>query len=643
MLIGADFEENLGVGMIAAAVEEAGHEALFVSFNTPDESQAVADRVLGLGADVVGLSMQFQHRAHEFLRLARRLRAAGFEGHVTAGGQFPTLAWREVVGRGHGVDTVVLHDGERTVVELIGALEDGSRLGEVAGLALVADDGAVFRSAPRALVDDLDDLPFARRYREHRRHFGVPFIPLMAGRGCWGKCSYCSITSFYRDAREYAGGKTFRLRSPENVAEEMSLLWHRSGDPAIFCFHDDNFTLPRPEDTARRVRRIREELDRYGVGKLAIVGKARPDTITRELAKELADLGVIRLYVGVENASAAGGDHLRRGTQTSAIGDALAACDEAGIFVCYNLLVFEPNATLDDVRENVAFMRAHASHPVNFCRAEPYYGTPLHLELDAVQDLGGSYLGWNYRIENDRTELLFRIAAAAFRERNFSPQGVANRYMGVGYAQNVLEKFYEDPHRRLPGLRAEAERITRGISLETAAFLERAIELAESLDPADHDAVARQTASLGLEVATADRPWHVALDALREKMEAFANDEYAPAGDGAPTPAYLEMARNVVLGATLAFGTVGCGDDVVDPVPQDSGVDSMVVDPPPRDSGIDSMVVDPPPADSGVDSMVVDPPPPDSGMVVDPPPPDSGMVVDPAPGDSGMASLGDEV
>ncbi len=639
VLIGADFEENLGIGMIAAASEEAGHEAFFVSFNTPDEAEAVADKALELAPDVVGLAMQFQHRAHEFLRLSRRLRAGGFRGHVSAGGQFPTLAWREVIGRGHGVDTVVLHEGERTFVELLAALERGGALGDIPGLALVADDGAVFRTAPRALVDDLDALPFPRRHREHRRHFGVPFVPLMASRGCWGKCSYCSITSFYRDARAYGGGKTFRLRSPENVAEEMAVLWHEAAEPAIFCFHDDNFTLPRPEDTLARVRRMREELDRYGVGTLGIVGKARPDTITPELVQELADLGVIRLYVGVENASEAGGDHLRRGTQTRAIGAALDACDDAGIFVCYNLLVFEPQATLADVRENVGFMRAHASHPVNFCRAEPYYGTPLHLELGAVQDLGGSYLGWNYRIEDDRTELLFRIAAAAFRERNFAPQGVANRYMGVGYAQNVLEHFYDDPHGQLPALRAEADRVTRGISNQTADFLERAIDLAETLDPSDHDAVVRHTAALGLEIAAQDQRWHVALDALRDRMESFAAGEHVPIRDGAPTPAYFDMARNVVLGATLAFGSVGCGDDVVDPPPPDSGIDSMVVDPPPRDSGMDTMVVDPPPFDSGMDSSALDGGDAgdaagdagdagadgDTGMVVDPPPADSGM------------------
>jgi len=163
----------------------------------------------------------------------------------------------------------------------------------------VGADGEPFCTVARPLVQDLDTVPFARRYRAHARHVGIPFIPLMGGRGCWGSCRFCSITTYYRDARARAGGgRTMRLRSPENLAAEMALLWHATGGMgAIFCFHDDNFLLPRPEDSLARVRALRSALDDYGVGKIALVGKGRPDCITPELLRELASLGLVRLYV----------------------------------------------------------------------------------------------------------------------------------------------------------------------------------------------------------------------------------------------------------------------------------------------------------------------------------------------------------
>ena len=642
VLVGADFEENLGVGMIAAVAREAGHEVRVVPFNDPASSEEVAQLAIRERPDVIGLSMQFQHRAHEFLGLARRLRGRGFEGHVTAGGQFPTLAWEEVLGRGHGVDSVVLHEGEETFPALLSALDEGTRLGDVPGLAYVTDDGVAAKSPARRLPDDLDRFPFPIRYRTHSEHFGVPFIPVMGGRGCWGKCTYCSITSFYRDARANGGGKAMRLRSPENVAAEMALLWNETRGPAIFCFHDDNFTLPRPSDTLERVRRMRAALDEYGVGEIGIVGKARPDTITPALAKELRALGVIRLYVGVENASQEGGDHLRRGTQTAAVREALASCREAGIFNCYNLLVFEPKATLADVRENVDFIREHAAHPVNFCRAEPYFGTPLHRGLEGTANLGGSYLGWNYRIEDDHAELLFRVCAAAFRERNFAPDGVANRYMGLGYAANVLDQFYPDPSGRLADLKKRAVGLTRDISLDTAAFLERAIELVEGSDATDRESLERATARLGLAIAEADERWHPRLDRLYGEMKSFSEGTDRKGADARPSRRLELLAKRVAIGSAIAVAAAGCEcGTVVDPVPPDAGMDAMVADPPPPDAGFDAgFVVDPAPIDSGVDSgFVVDPPPPDAGVDAGT---DAGFVVDPAPIDAGVSMRDDD-
>ena len=640
--VGADLEENLGIGILAAVVERQGHEPGVVSFNEASEIDRVARLAMRGAPDVIGLSIQFQHRAPEFLALARKLREDGYRGHITAGGQFPTLAWREALDAQHGVDTVVLHDGEETLVDLLDAIGRGAPLGDVPGIALRADDGAPFRTAARRLLDDLDAVPFAKRYRAHNHHLGVPFIPIMGGRGCWGKCSYCSIVAFYDDAIEHGGGRAVRVRSPENVAAEMALLLDEAGGKGIFCFHDDNFIFPGEKCSIERIRSIREALDGYGVGQVAMVGKARPDCVTPALARELAALGVIRLYVGVENGSEAGGDHLRRGTQQAHVRAALSACREAGIFVCYNLLVFEPEATLDDLRDNARFIVEHAEHPVNFCRAEPYFGTALHVELSRQQDLGGTYLGFNYRIADDRAELCFRICAAAFRERNFAPSGVANRYMGLGYAVNVLRRFHGGDSEPLA---RRALALTRDISLDTARFLDKAIALAERVDLGDFDAIERETALLGLEIAAADRRFHEELDALHADLRAFAAGPAARASlPRRPTASFHNLKASLALGLSMAVALGGCdGCGKVETTGQGGqgghgGLGTggtMVVDPPPPDGGTGGWVVDPPPPDGGSGGWVVDPAPEDAGtggsggsgggMIVDPPPPDAGM------------------
>jgi anaerobic magnesium-protoporphyrin IX monomethyl ester cyclase len=619
VLVGADLEENLGLGMIGAVALRERHEVRVVPFNAAAEAPSVARTVLAAEPDVIGLSLQFQHRAHDFLMLARRLRRNGFEGHITCGGQFATLADRDVLEHGHGIDSIVLHDGELGFCELLRALASGRPLWEVDGIALLGAGGVAQRTRGRPLIADLDALPFPLRYRPHARHAGVPFVPIMGARGCWGRCSYCSISSFYRDARANGGGALLRLRSPASVASEMALLSKRVGGECIFCFHDDNFLLPKPAASLERVRAIRRELDRRSSATVALVGKCRPETLTTELARELAALGVIRLYVGVENAAANGAQHLARGKQHTAIDGALEACRNAGIFACYNLLLFEPEASLDDIRENVEFMRSHADHPVNFCRAEPYSGTPLMRELAAQDGLSGSYLGYSYRARDDRTELLFRICSSAFRERNFRADGVANRIMSVGYTLRVIERFHPDSVGRVL-LARRASELTRAITRDTSELLLEALELVEQHGASDPDRIERETALLGLRIAAADRIWHRELDAFHADA-----DELVERARRAVTRkgALAQAARRAALGASLVLGAAGCGCEgsTTDPVPSDGGMDaadSMVVDPAPPDTGLDqdSMVVDPLPEDSGYDddSTVVDPAPPDAGV-----------------------------
>ncbi|MBN2195184.1 MAG: radical SAM protein [Polyangiaceae bacterium] len=660
VLVGADVEENLGMGMVGAALAAARHRVEVVPFNNYDELDAVMARLRAARPGLIGLGMQFQHRARDFVMLARGLRAGGFRGHLTAGGQYATLAADELVSSEGALDSVVLHEGETTVVDLVGVIERGGSLAAVPGLVVRGHDGAPQRTAPRPLHADLDALPFARRYRRPTHHLGVPFFPVWGSRGCWGACTFCGISTYYRDARAHgAAGRKLRLRSVESLADEMAALSSSVGGvPSIFCFHDDTFLLPRPEDSLTRVRGLREALDVRGVGKVGIVGKCRPECVTPELARELRGYGVFRLYVGVENASQHGQDDLNRRTRTEELCRALAALRSSGVFGCYNLLVFEPDTIIDDVRENLAFMREHTQHPVNFCRAEPYHKTPLYERVRARGTLGGSHLGWDYRIGDDRAELLYRIVAAAFHERNFDAYGVANRYMGLGYMAQVLETFYDVASPRGRHLLARTAELIREVTLDTATHLELAIELASGTDLADRDRIERETARLSLRISAHDRLWHAAFDDLIEDMTAFVTEQRGEVARRAPARALRGAVGSAALVGAMSLGAQACGgrashDDhppVGDPPPSGGtggyhtgGTGGTIIGDPPAYGGSGGYVYDMLPT-GAFGGMIGDPiPTGGTGGTVDDPLPDGGtggFVSDPLPtGGNGTGGL----
>jgi anaerobic magnesium-protoporphyrin IX monomethyl ester cyclase len=471
VFVGAEVEENLSIRTLTAAVRERGFSAVLVPFNNEEDEGKVAAAVLGRSPALVGLSVAFQHRAGEFLRLARTLREEGYTGHICAGGHFPTATAEELLRFNPQVDTVMCHDGIETIGRIMERVGDRHRLEEVPGLAFRAQDASIRLNAPPGAVRDLDRLPWPVRDGSLHVHVGRKFTTLFGSLGCYGNCSFCAINSYCRTRP----GPRLRFRSPKNLAEEMARLYHER-DARIFCFHDDTFLLPHPGRTMARMEELSSWLKKLGVGKIAVVAKARPDAVTRPLIESLVGgIGLIRLYLGVENFSPAGLENLGRRIDRETIDRALEACTAAGVYCCYNILMFEPDTVLDDIEENIHGMETYLPVPFNFSRTEAYNGTALWSRLRAAGRLRGNYLYTNYEIADPSVEALFGIVAQAFKDRNFGPEALANLNSSLGYEARVLEHFLEGDDRRLGELQADVRDLMTRIGRHSLMCLREAL------------------------------------------------------------------------------------------------------------------------------------------------------------------------
>ena len=431
-LVGAELEENLGLRYMAAALEERGHQIELVPFNTGDDIAAAVKQVIAFAPDITGLSMVFTGRAREFCRLAQTLREHGYAGHLIAGGHFACLNCERLLQDFTAFDSVGLGEGEEIICALAEHLDDPS---QVSGLCYRKSDGSISINPSAGNPGNLDALPFPKR-TTFQNYFGKPIANILSSRGCYRDCAFCSINAWYN----YGGGKKFRQRSIENLAAEMKELYFRHGI-RIFNFHDDNFFHPRPEIAVRRFDELRSALRREGIEGIAFAVKARPDSITQEAISILDDLGLFRVFLGVENASSRGLYHLNRKCTLDTILNALKILNDFDIHLAYNLLMFEPDTQLDDILINLRFMERHMENPFNFCRAEVYSGTGLEAKLRAENRLLGDYFGFDYRIKDPRSEAFHQIANYAFFDRNFDDMGLHYLNMQVDFLFQVLRRF----------------------------------------------------------------------------------------------------------------------------------------------------------------------------------------------------------
>ena len=120
-LVGPEFEENLSLRYLASSLSQAGYEAELLAFNRESDLPRIVDRIVHapVPPSLVGLSLAFQWRAKDFLALAMALRAAGYRGHLTAGGHFATFACTEILRDFQELDSICRQESENTIVALV--------------------------------------------------------------------------------------------------------------------------------------------------------------------------------------------------------------------------------------------------------------------------------------------------------------------------------------------------------------------------------------------------------------------------------------------------------------------------------------------------------------------------------------------
>jgi anaerobic magnesium-protoporphyrin IX monomethyl ester cyclase len=474
-LIGAELEENLGLRYIASALEHRGHSVDIVPFNSEYDIPHAVKQVIAISPQITGLSMVFTGRGREFCHLAQALRDGGYAGHIIAGGHFAAFNCQQLLKDFQALDSVALGEGEDILCALADSLD---KLSQVPGLCYRQNSGSVVINPSTGNPDNLDALFVPKRATFHE-YFGKPIASILSSRGCWRNCAFCSINAWYKSG----GGKKFRIRSLENLVAEMKELYFRYGI-RIFNFQDDNFFLPNPEDALHRFEALRALLQKEGVEGIAIAIKARPDSITKESIQVLDDLGLFRVFLGVENASENGLRKLNRKCTPDQILNALQILNDFDVHIAYNLLMFEPDTVLDDILINLRFIERHVDNPFNFCRAEAYAGTGLETKLVAEGRLLGNYFGFDYRLKDPRSEAFHQIANYAFFDRNFSDSGLHYFNMQVDFSFQLLRRFH--PEVLTQTLRAAVRNFIKQTNIDTYQCLCQIYDFVAVVDPSDH-------------------------------------------------------------------------------------------------------------------------------------------------------------
>jgi len=264
------------------------------------------------------------------------------------------------------IDFVCREEFDFTVAEIA----EGSPLSEVDGVTFRGAGGQVERTADRAILEDMDQLPYVldvykRDLRVEDYFIGYlkhPYVSLYTGRGCRSQCTFCLWP-------QTVGGHRYRTRSVEHVLGEMALVPKYFPQVQEVFFDDDTFTddRPRAEEIAR------------GLGKLGLTWSCNAKAnVPYETLKVMADNGLRLLLVGFETGNDQILKNIKKGVKVDRARQFAKDCRALGITIHGTFIIGLPGETKETIQETIRFAKEVDPHSLQVSIAAPYPGTALY-------------------------------------------------------------------------------------------------------------------------------------------------------------------------------------------------------------------------------------------------------------------------
>jgi anaerobic magnesium-protoporphyrin IX monomethyl ester cyclase len=376
ILIGFQEQDNLGLGYIGSTLLVNGFQVKFIDYRQDKES--ILKIIQRNNPLIIGFSIIFQYHIYDFRDILSFLRENGINAHFSAGGHYPSLKYKELFEIVGNLDSIVLFEGEHTFLKLVRAIYNKTDWKRIEGIAF-KENNNVFANNLCPLEPDLDNFPIPARPPLKEYALGKNYATLIAGRGCYYNCGFCSIQQFYKQPK----GKVKRIRRPELVVEEMKYMYEKKGCQ-IFMFQDDDFPVNQKKEK-NWISDFCKEL-RLQKLKNKIIWKinCRPDEIEKDNFSLMKEHGLFVVYLGIENGTDAGLKIMNKHANREQNIQAVETLKKLDIYFDFGFMLFHPWSTTESISENIDFLEiiiGDGYSPVTFCKLLPYAETAIENQL----------------------------------------------------------------------------------------------------------------------------------------------------------------------------------------------------------------------------------------------------------------------
>ncbi len=336
----------VGVGYISSVLKKEGHEVKMISLtrqSVESSSEEFFSTYESLNPDIVGLSIFSPNRIATF-KVIEKLRSLPEpqRPHIIIGGIHTTVMYEQIIKKYPEV-VAVIGEGERTIVELVKALELNLKLDAIKGIAYYKD-GVIVLTERRELIEDLDSLPFPDHEVFFKMEPSRTIGSILTSRGCPSRCSFCSL--------KVLSNRRVRKRSVENVVEEIKYLKQKFPRIETILFLDDTLLLDN-----KRVIELCKLLKEADLG-LRFGCEARVMPISREMFVWMKKAGFFGIMFGLETGSEKMLESIHKGINREDVLALMRIIEPFKFKIGFFIICGFPEEDNHTIRESVEFIQS---------------------------------------------------------------------------------------------------------------------------------------------------------------------------------------------------------------------------------------------------------------------------------------------
>ena len=400
--------ESLALGYLAAMLRKNEFSADVLDASLQGISaEHVIETILEGRYGLIGFTIADVTFVRSTIEGIDALRKGGTRAHITMGGHTPTFHCEDILNMCEGLDSIVMNEGEVTLVELAKCLKEGKDWRTLEGISCRTVSGIIHNPA-RKLIEDLDTIPFPARdtvpyILRHKKEEGV--VSIAGGRGCPMNCGFCSIRAFYSACEGYV----WRIRSNKNVVDEIESLVN-TFDVQEVVMVDDIFVGPGDKNRERALGFADELASRDFRVMLSIA--ERVDNIDHDLFERLREVGIRNILVGIESGNQKLLDYFGKGISIKNIENAIGILKELDIGIVASFINFTPETTIEQLRSDIHFYK---TLEINILQGllnhfQYYKGTPLGEDLQKQGRVYGVFPDYSCPAKDERVNVVYDIA-----------------------------------------------------------------------------------------------------------------------------------------------------------------------------------------------------------------------------------------